>query len=177
VIFEPGKNIYIFLDISSNNITTLVPSLYQCVETRSIKVFWPVSQPLPHFRFNLFVISESSATQLRTALRDKHFPPWTGNISLWITFALSHFAHRKYNRTLFFVSTLLKRGRHFDYWNQPLNIRMGVCYLDSHEAGLCCYLVTHIENLLRPLQLFYFHLWPIYWLSLVAVNYSENHTT
>jgi hypothetical protein len=42
------------------------------------------------------------------------------------------------------------------------------CYLDWHEIGLCCYLVIHIENLLRPLQLFYFHLWPIYWLSLVA---------
>jgi hypothetical protein len=38
-------------------------------------------------------------------------------------------------------------------------MRTGVCYLDCHEAGLCCYLVIHIENLLRPLQLFYFHLW------------------
>jgi hypothetical protein len=46
-------------------------------------------------------------------------------------------------------------------------MRMRVCYLDSHEGGLCCYLVIHIETLLRPLQLFYFHLWPIYWLSLV----------
>jgi hypothetical protein len=55
-------------------------------------------------------------------------------------------------------STLLKHGRHFDYWNQPLNMRMRVCYL-----------VMYIENIhvLRPLQLFYFHLWPIYWLSLV----------
>jgi hypothetical protein len=39
--------------------------------------------------------------------------------------------------------------------------------LDCYEDGLCCYLVIHIENLLRPLQLFYFHLWPIYRLSLV----------
>jgi hypothetical protein len=52
--------------------------------------------------------------------------------------------------------------------NQPLNMRMRVCYLDCHEAGLCCYLVIHIEILLHPWQLFYFHLWPIYWLSLVA---------
>jgi hypothetical protein len=28
---------------------------------------------------------------------------------------------------------------------------MCVYYLDCHEAGLCCYLVIHIENLLRPL--------------------------
>jgi hypothetical protein len=35
-------------------------------------------------------------------------------------------------------------------------MRMSVCYLDCHEAGLCCYLVIQIGNLLRPLQLFYF---------------------
>jgi hypothetical protein len=29
-------------------------------------------------------------------------------------------------------------------------MNMRACYLDCHEAGLCCYLVTHIENLLRP---------------------------
>jgi hypothetical protein len=40
--------------------------------------------------------------------------------------------------------------------------------MSCHEAGLCCYLVMHIENLLCPLQLFYFHLWLIYWLSLVC---------
>jgi hypothetical protein len=40
-------------------------------------------------------------------------------------------------------------------------------YLDCHAAGLCCYLVMHIESLLRQLQLFYFHLWPIYRFSLV----------
>jgi hypothetical protein len=72
-----------------------------------------------------------------------------------------------HNRTLLFVSTLLKYGRHFDYWNQSMNMRMRVCDRDCHEAGLCCYLVIHIENLLRPLQLFYFHVCPIYWLSLV----------
>jgi hypothetical protein len=42
---------------------------------------------------------------------------------------------------------------------------MRVCYLDCHEAGVCCYLVIHVENVLRPLQMFCFHLWPIYWLS------------
>jgi hypothetical protein len=69
---------------------------------------------------------------------------------------------------MLFGSILLKHGRRFHYWNQPLNMRMRVCYLDSHEAGLCCYLTIQIGNLLRPLQLFYFHLWPIYWLSLLS---------
>jgi hypothetical protein len=40
-------------------------------------------------------------------------------------------------------------------------------YTDSHEAGLCCYIVIYIQNLLRPLQLFYFNLWHICWFSLV----------
>jgi hypothetical protein len=37
------------------------------------------------------------------------------------------------------------------------------------SAGLCCYVVIYKENLLHPLQLFYFHLWPIYWLSLIYI--------
>jgi hypothetical protein len=48
-------------------------------------------------------------------------------------------------------------------------MRMRACYLDCHEAGLCCYLLMLVENLLRPLQLFYFNLWPIYSLSLVYI--------
>jgi hypothetical protein len=76
---------------------------------------------------------------------------------------------KTHNRTLLFDSTLLKHGRHFDYWNYPLNIRLRLCYLECHEAGLCCYLVIRIENLLHPLHLFYFHLWSIYWLSLILV--------
>jgi hypothetical protein len=52
---------------------------------------------------------------------------------------------------MLFFSTLLKHGRHFYYRNQPLNMRMRVCYLDRHEAGLCCYLVIHIENLITSI--------------------------
>jgi uncharacterized membrane protein len=77
---------------------------------------------------------------------------------------------KTHNSTLLFGNTLLKHCRHFDYWNQHLNMRMRACYLDCLVAGLCCYLVIHIENLSRPLQLFYFHLWPIYWLSLIVWN-------
>jgi hypothetical protein len=58
------------------------------------------------------------------------------------------------NITLLLGGIHLKHVRHFDCWNQPLNMRIRVCYLDCHEAGLCCYLVIHIESHLRPLQLF-----------------------
>jgi hypothetical protein len=53
---------------------------------------------------------------------------------------------RMHKRTLLSGSTLLKQGHHIDYWNQPLNVRMCVWYLDSHEDGLCCYLVILIEK-------------------------------
>jgi uncharacterized membrane protein len=48
----------------------------------------------------------------------------------------------------------LKHGRHFDYRKQPLNMRVRVCYVGCHEAGLCCYLVIHIENLLVHFRCF-----------------------
>jgi hypothetical protein len=153
------------------NIDTLVPSLYLCVETRSIKSFVCC---LSHFRTWSGIICdferpwENFWTQLWTALCDKHFPPSTGDISLWIASALSPFAH---NRTLVFGSTL-KHGRHFDNWNQPLNTCVRICYLDCHEAGLWCYLVLHIENQLHILQMLYFRLWPIYWLVLICWNIS-----
>jgi hypothetical protein len=72
------KKKHLFLDISSTNIDTLVPSLYQCVETRSIKVF---DCCLSHFRNSVSTSSSSTkglprfSTQLWTSLRDKHFPP------------------------------------------------------------------------------------------------------
>jgi hypothetical protein len=53
---------------------------------------------------------------------------------------------KMHNRMLLFRSTPLKHGRHFDYWNQPLNMCMHLCYLDCHEAQLCCYLVIHTET-------------------------------
>jgi hypothetical protein len=40
------------------------------------------------------------------------------------------YTQKTHNRTLLFGSTILKHGRHFDYQNQPLNMRMRVCNLD-----------------------------------------------
>jgi hypothetical protein len=102
-----------------------------------------------------------------------------GNIKLYPYLrnyrAESFCPHKMNNRKLLFGRTLLKYGRHFVYWNQSLNMRMLVFYLDCHETGLCCYLVIHIENLLLPLQLFYFHLWRIYWLFFVFYIILENY--
>jgi hypothetical protein len=58
---------------------------------------------------------------------------------------------KMHNRMLLFGSTLLKHGRHFDYWNQPLNTSIHVCYVECHEAGLCCYLVIRYGKVI-PVQ-------------------------
>jgi hypothetical protein len=58
---------------------------------------------------------------------------------LYVLCIQSFCPQKTHNRTLLFCVTLLKHGRHFEYWNHPLN--MCVCYSDCHEAGLCCYLV------------------------------------
>jgi hypothetical protein len=50
--------------MSSTNIDKFVPSLYQCVETRSIEALWLLSQPILHLRLNLFVISEMCANMV-----------------------------------------------------------------------------------------------------------------
>jgi hypothetical protein len=59
---------HLFLDISSTNNDTLIPSVYQCVETRSIKVFLLLSQPFQHLCFNLFVLREIFATKVTISL-------------------------------------------------------------------------------------------------------------
>jgi hypothetical protein len=68
----------LFLDISSTNIDTLVPSLYQCVKTRSIEVFWLLSATSASGRISSANFErpwENFSGQSWTALRDKHFPP------------------------------------------------------------------------------------------------------
>jgi hypothetical protein len=157
-------------DISSTNIDTLVPLLCKRVKTHSIEVCClstvasvTVSTGLPDWSSssaNLWLsnvlerISQPSCEQFKwqtfPTVKRKHF-------FMNILCIESFCPLKKHNRTLLFSHTILKHGRHFDYWNQPLNMR--ICYLDCHEAELCYYLVIHIENLLCPSQMFYFHLW------------------
>jgi hypothetical protein len=63
---------HLFLDISSTNIDILVPSLYLCVETRSMEVLWLLYKPLPYLCFNPFVISETFATKVVFQKRGKN---------------------------------------------------------------------------------------------------------
>jgi hypothetical protein len=140
VILEPGKK-HLFLDLSFTNTDTLVPSLYQCVETSSIEVFWLLFQPIRHNRN----VSRSSLEPLyATDTSHRKYERFLYDYLLhWVLLPT-----KTHIGTLISGITPLKHGRHFDYWNQPLNMRMRICYLDWHEAGLCCYLVIHIDNLL-----------------------------
>jgi hypothetical protein len=158
----------LFPDIFSIITDMLVPSFYHCFETRIIQIF---DRYLSHFRTS---VSTSSLSAKRLPPRPNRFtrqtlPTVNGKHFCMNILCVEFFCPQKktHKSTLLFDCTLLKHGRHFDHWNQPLNMRMRVCYLDCHEARLCCYLIIHIEKLLHPLLLFYFHLWPIYWLSLI----------
>jgi hypothetical protein len=128
---------HLFLDVSITNIDTLVT---------------PPFQPL---RYQRNVCHQGWQT-LPTVNR-KH--------SFMNMLCIESFCPQKtHNRTLLFGTILPKHSSHFDYWNQSLNMRMRICYLECYGAGLCCYLMIYIEELLCPLQLFCFYLWPIYWL-------------
>jgi hypothetical protein len=51
---------------------------------------------------------------------------------------------------------------------------MCVCYLYGHETRLWCYLVIHIQNLLHPLQLFYFLQILYFWTLSIILSLSKN---
>jgi hypothetical protein len=95
-MFEPGKDIY----FSTYPPPTLiyVSSLYQCLETRSIEVFWLLSQPLPHLVGHHLRLSNV----LERISRRSCEPPYAINTSHrkqenfyeYTYFALSSFANK-----------------------------------------------------------------------------------
>jgi hypothetical protein len=169
MILEHGENI--FLDISSTRIDALSPSLrmrrnpppklmhfphlYECVETCSIEVFCMLSQPLPDLAGHHLSLSN---------ILERIFDSVVNRITRQILSTV--------NRKHFFVNILCIES--FCPQKRPterylslaqssstvaiLTTEPSLCYLDCHEAGLCCYVLIHIENLLHPLQLFCFHL-------------------
>jgi hypothetical protein len=156
-MLEPGKNIY-FSIYPSPTLIHLSHRFTSASKSAPQKSF---DCCLSHFR--TFVLTSSSSAKhlppswnrvTRQSLRNTNRKHFFMNI-LCIEFLCLQ--NKTNNRTPLFDSTLFKHGRHFGYWKQLLNMHICVCYLDCHEVGLCCYLVIYIENLLRPLQLFYFH--------------------
>jgi hypothetical protein len=99
-------------------------SLYQCVETRSIQVFWLLSQPFPRHRINLLVISETFLEPVVNRFRRQTLPTANRKHFFMNILCIESFCPQKmHNRTVLLGSTL-KHGRHFDYWKQPAHTRL-----------------------------------------------------
>jgi hypothetical protein len=150
----------VFLNISCTNIDTFVPSLYQCRNPHHRSLLTPVSTSSVR-PFQALSDQRNFCHQSWTALCYKRFPTRLGIISVWISFALS-----PTTAALFGKYTPQARSPFWLLEPATEHAHTRLC----HEAGLCCYLVVHIGNLLRPLQLFYFHLWPTHWLSVVDIH-------
>jgi hypothetical protein len=168
VVFKPGRNIH----FSTYPPPTLIHLSHRFTSASKPTTWKPFDCCLSNFRTSISTCPSSAKRlpQVVNRFTRQTLPYINRKYFFMNILRFESFCPQKkktHNRTLLFGNTLLKNGLHFDYWNQLLNVRMSVCYVDCHEDGLCCYLVMHIENLLLPLELFYFHLWPIYWLSLV----------
>jgi hypothetical protein len=137
-----------YLSLSFCQLKSLLPPAAQLLPSQSRQWTWP-----------------GTIYDFRTALTEFLDPA----VSLWISFALSPFSPQKRTTERCF---LVLHSWSINYWNQPLNMIMCVCYIDCDEAGLCCTLLIHLENLLHPLQLFYFLLRPIYRVPLVVYSFG-----
>jgi hypothetical protein len=123
-----------------------------------------VVSAIPHLRFNLFFMNKAFITFLDPVVNRftrQILPTVNSKYFLRIFFALSPFAHKK--RTIERWSSaaqspfwLLKSAS--EHAHERLLSRMSWSWA----------VLLPSENLLRPLQLFYSHLWPNYWLSLVV---------
>jgi hypothetical protein len=134
------KKTFITRHILHQTLIHLFHRFISASKTSSIQVIWLLSQPLLHLRSSTKHLSSSceSICVTDTSHRQQSSCP------------------QETRKRKLLCATSFWHGLHFDNWNQSLNMRMRVCCLHCHEAGLCCYLVIHIENLLHSLQLFLF---------------------
>jgi hypothetical protein len=158
------KERHLFLDISYINIDTLVPSLYQCVETRSIEVFGLLSQSLSHLvgcHLRLSNVLERISWRSSVPLHATNTSPVNKKKFFMHILCIEYFCLQiTRNRTLLFGNTTI-----------------AILTTKTSLPRLCCYLVIHIENILHPLQLLYLHLQIIYWLSLVLWVFNNVSST
>jgi hypothetical protein len=86
----------LFLDISSTNTDKIVPSLYQCFETRRIKVFWLLSQLFPQPPFHHLRLSKVlERTSRPSCFTRQAIPTVIRKIFLWIYFPLNYLSTKK----------------------------------------------------------------------------------
>jgi hypothetical protein len=113
------KNIY-FSTYPPSTLIHLSHRFTSASKPAAQKSFWLLSQPLPHLRFNLFVISETSATflgPLVNCFTRQTLPTVNRKYFLMNILCIESLCPQRkpHNRKLLLGSTLLKHGRHFDY--------------------------------------------------------------
>jgi hypothetical protein len=160
MIFEPGKIINFLtyppptlIHLSQHFTSVSKPTTYKSFDY-CLSQFAPPFQPLCH--------SETLPcflTQLWTALCNKHFPLYIGNIRyecplhqvlLSTKNTQQNAVLQQYTPQTQWPFWLLKPASEHAHLPPRLS-----------WSWMCCYLVIHIDNLLHSLQLLYFHLWPI----------------
>jgi hypothetical protein len=142
---NPEKNIY----FSTYHPPTLIhlSYLFTSASKPAALKFWPLSQPLSHLRFNLFVTIETFATfldpigncfmqQTLPTLNRKHF---FMNILCTKSFRTQKRTRERCSAVVHASSTVAVLTTETNLWTCML-----VRCLDCHKAGLCCYLVRHI---------------------------------
>jgi hypothetical protein len=116
---------------------------------------------------------ENFFTQFWTALYVKHFPQPTGNISLYIYIYILHsvlLPTKTHNRTLIFCSIFPKSP---SWLLKPESEHVHARLLARISWSWTVLLPSDARRkLLRPIQLFNFCLWPIYWLLLLLLLLS-----
>jgi hypothetical protein len=140
------------------------------VETRSIEVFWLLSQPFPYARFNFFVLEIISgpSCELLYATNTSHCKQKT----LLYEYTL-HWVLLPTKSTIERCSWVVNTSSMIAILTTETSLWTCACASVTWtvmKLGCAATLVIHIEKLLCQLQLFYFHLWSIYWLSLIKLN-------
>jgi hypothetical protein len=127
----------LLLDISYTNVDTFAPYRYQCVETRSMKVFWLA---FPHFvghHLRLFNVLRKLLYPVVNCFTWKTRPIVNRKYSFINILCIQFFYPQETSSRTLLLRSIIRCRCHFNYWNQPLNMSMLACYLDCLEAGLC----------------------------------------
>jgi hypothetical protein len=169
-----NKKKNVFLNRSSTINDTLIPSSCQCVETRSIEIVWLLARTFPEPPFQHLWLSnvlqrisgpfpETFTRPTLPAVNIKHFFMSILCIESFIQKKTKNAEHRY---SVVYPSSTVE---HFHHWNRPVIMPMRVCYLDPHEAGLCCYLVrksvTSITSVILPFLTYLLTLPCIWWVT------------
>jgi hypothetical protein len=104
---------HLYLDITSTNTDTYVPSLYQYVEIRSIEVFWLLSQPLSHLNGDYLRLSNILQRIFRPSCEQLYATNTSRHKRKTLLYECSHLVllltkKKTHNRTLYFGSITTK---------------------------------------------------------------------